>query len=58
LPVKPYNCEFPDKIDYWRGYQLANFQFSGGIFLNVDSCTKFLLGSSIYDQYRKLKGKE
>ncbi len=37
---------------------MANFKFSAGIFLNVDSCTKFLLGQSIYDQYKNIKGKE
>lgn len=49
---------FPDIINVWRGYEMNNIKASAGIFLNVDSCTKFLLGDSILDQYRRLQNNE
>jgi len=44
----PEKCDFPDLIDYWRGFEMINLKGSAGIFVNVDSATKFLLGESIY----------
>jgi hypothetical protein len=44
----PEKCKFPDIIDVWRGFEMINLKGTAGIFVNVDSATKFLLGESIY----------
>lgn len=40
------------RLKYWPGYELTTKATRSGIFLNIDSCTKFLLKDTIWQQYR------
>jgi hypothetical protein len=39
------------KLKYWPGYELTSKATRSGIFLNIDSCTKFIMQDTILEQY-------